>query len=215
MLRRFLSRNSRHPQRPRNAERFRTTGLRCYLGEVVDLSAAGARVICSRSESIRRGEIFTLAIQSGSQSVRVVARVAWTRRSLLSGRSVGLQFLNVRPGIAAALVQLARFGCITLDHEASRSKGTGCASPVRAAIEVEDLYAMLGVQSSASQEEIRSAYHTLVKQFHPDRNPSRDSAARFAEISKAYRVLRNPAHRRRYDEMLARSVGTWSSTSAA
>ncbi len=63
----------------------------------------------------------------------------------------------------------------------------------------QDFYRILGVPSSASQEEIQRAYRRLARENHPDVN--RDPAAedRFKDISEAYSVLSDPETRRRYD----------------
>ena len=56
-------------------------------------------------------------------------------------------------------------------------------------------YEVLGVKPGASQEEIKSAYRKLVKQYHPDQyvdNPLKDLAQeKLAEINKAYDMLKN------------------------
>lgn len=197
------------PSRPRAAERFSTVGLRCVLGDVMDLSVTGVRVRCPQNPGLTKGDSITLAIQSESQSVRVAARVAWIRRAGLRGATVGLQFVNVRPGIAAALEQLGRYGFITADQSGTSSESAPPASDsgssqVRASIEVEDLYAMLGVAATAQADEIKRAYHKLALELHPDRNPSAEAAEQFASVAKAYKVLHNETLRRKYDEMLAR-----------
>lgn len=63
-----------------------------------------------------------------------------------------------------------------------------------------DFYGILGVQRTASDEEIRSAFRTLAFQWHPDRNPgSAEAQTKFVQIANAYEVLKDPARRRDYD----------------
>jgi DnaJ-class molecular chaperone len=65
----------------------------------------------------------------------------------------------------------------------------------------EDYYAVLGVSSHATDEEIKKAYRKLALETHPDRNPG-DSRAeeRFKRISEAYGVLSDSQKRAQYDE---------------
>lgn len=63
-----------------------------------------------------------------------------------------------------------------------------------------DLYELLEVERTASQEEIKKSYRRLARDCHPDANPDDPEAeARFKEISAAYEVLSDPAKRERYD----------------
>ena len=64
----------------------------------------------------------------------------------------------------------------------------------------EDLYGTLGVSKSASQAEIRKAYHRLALKLHPDKNGG-DAAAsdRFRKVSSAYETLRDKDKREEYD----------------
>lgn len=59
-------------------------------------------------------------------------------------------------------------------------------------------YAILGVSSDATPDEIRSAYRLLAKEFHPDHYDG--DSRRFREIQEAYSVVGNTQERCKYDE---------------
>lgn len=67
---------------------------------------------------------------------------------------------------------------------------------------MKDPYSVLGVQKTASAEEIKKAYRKLAKKLHPDANPGDTSAEeRFKEVSAANDVLGDPVKRKEYDEV--------------
>ena len=63
-----------------------------------------------------------------------------------------------------------------------------------------DYYDVLGVDKSASADQIKSAYRKLAVKFHPDKNKG-DKAAeeKFKEASEAYHVLSNSERKQNYD----------------
>jgi molecular chaperone DnaJ len=62
-----------------------------------------------------------------------------------------------------------------------------------------DYYEILGVSKSASQEELKSAFRRLARQYHPDVNNASDSEERFKELNEAYAVLSDSEKRAAYD----------------
>ena len=62
-----------------------------------------------------------------------------------------------------------------------------------------DYYEVLGVARNATQEELRSAFRSLARQYHPDVNKSPDAEERFKEINEAYAVLSDEDKRAAYD----------------
>jgi curved DNA-binding protein CbpA len=63
-----------------------------------------------------------------------------------------------------------------------------------------DHYAILGVSPNAAAALIKAAYRKKATQYHPDKNPSPEAAARFREIQEAYEALSDPVRRKAYDD---------------
>ena len=62
-----------------------------------------------------------------------------------------------------------------------------------------DYYALLGIPRTATDEQVRSAYRKLARQYHPDVNTAADAAENFNKITEAYEVLSDAERRQRYD----------------
>ena len=67
--------------------------------------------------------------------------------------------------------------------------------------EKRDYYEVLGVKKDASEDEIKSAYRKLAKQYHPDLHPDDAQAeAKFKEVNEAYETLSDSQKRAQYDQ---------------
>ncbi len=69
-------------------------------------------------------------------------------------------------------------------------------------MEFKDYYKILGLERSASEADIKSAYRKLARKYHPDLNPNNKEAEhRFKEINEAYQVLSDAEKRGKYDQL--------------
>ena len=60
-------------------------------------------------------------------------------------------------------------------------------------------YELLGIEPTASQEDIRASYLRAVAFYHPDRNKSKDAIEMTQLLNEAYEILKDPEKRIRYD----------------
>ncbi|MFM9995500.1 MAG: DnaJ domain-containing protein [Phycisphaerales bacterium] len=196
---------------PRRHERHAAHGLSCELGEVVDLSASGMKLNCAKKPTVKRGDVLEFSLRSSQQRINVQGRVVWTRRQSWREHRVGVQFINLKPGVSEALVEFALHGFISPKQKAAAAAaGPGPQDHARprttASVEVEDLYRILGVPRNAPVKAVNEAFRLAARKYHPDVCKEPDAEQRFAEISKAYSVLRDTEKRQRYDDLVANSA---------
>ena len=66
-------------------------------------------------------------------------------------------------------------------------------------MDYKDYYAILGVEPSASQDDIQRAYHKRARKYHPDVNQDPGAEDTFKDLGEAYEVLKDPEKRAKYD----------------
>ena len=66
--------------------------------------------------------------------------------------------------------------------------------------DIPDYYAILQIQKTASQNEIKNQFRSLAKKWHPDRKQSDDAEKKMTQINMAYEVLSNTKRRKMYDQ---------------
>jgi curved DNA-binding protein CbpA len=72
-------------------------------------------------------------------------------------------------------------------------------------LDEQNHYEILGLAEQATEEQIRTAYKTKARQYHPDKNASKDAEEKFKEVSQAYSVLHDKIERRKFDAKLKAS----------
>jgi hypothetical protein len=60
-------------------------------------------------------------------------------------------------------------------------------------------YDVLGIEPTATSEEIKAAYKAMVKKYHPDHNESKNAASQFRAVKKAYDILKDEEKKAEYD----------------
>ncbi len=194
--------------RLRKAERFAGETVRCALGEIIDVSATGLRVRCAGKPPIKPGGVLPLRLQFGDGSMQLQAQVRWCKRRGLKRHEIGLQFVNLKPGMLKVLDAIARFGMAsaakhlpdppTPEPQADDTQQGQEPRKPHVLVDLPNYFHVLGLTSQATDADIKSRYRKLAVTCHPDRSSEPDAMQKFEAISEAYHVLSDPQRREAY-----------------
>lgn len=183
--------------------------LACDLGDVLDLSTVGMRVGTDGKPPLHVGKVLKIRLRIPEGTIAVDGRTAWIHRTGFRKYQVGIEFVNVKRSITAALDMLGRFGFLSAGDAGAEPKASADDAAaaeerkkkrrVRVSMDVPDYYAILAIEPDAADEDIRNAFRTLARQHHPDVSADPKSAQRFIQIHEAYEVLRDEEQRKSYD----------------
>jgi DnaJ-domain-containing protein 1 len=195
--------------RQRKAHRYGGDTVRCALGEIRDVSATGMRVMCKGKPPVKPGGVMPVKLCFSDGSLPLAAQVRWCKRRGLKRYEIGLQFVQINPGVERVLEAIARYGMAQAAkhmqesnkyHKTNTHNEHKTTKP-HAEVQLPNYYKVLDLSPDATPAQIKSSYRRLATKFHPDRNTSPEATKRFEAINEAYHVLRDEQRRDSYTRM--------------
>jgi len=180
----------------RRFPRFVTTVITCSLGEVAELSAGGIRLRGRGKTPVCRGQIIPLSLKAHDSEAQTKARVVHIRRVGLRTWEAGFAFVDLRPSLVNDIENLGKTGEIPRWTYIPPRQ-------LRAEASLPDYYGALGLRQNANLEDIRKSFHARAKKYHPDVNPDPAAVPKFMRMLEAYKVLKDPDKRKKYDLLYA------------
>jgi len=192
--------------------------------EVKVISLGGMLIECTQDFAIGSTIPMSLSLY-GDRLVRVMGRVASCRVIYSDGRkkyAIGIEFLDLTDKDREILAAFTD-RCTVIEENGKEKKDANRASgeslPVISGELIDKIehlykwqktmgyYKVLCVKEWATDEQIRRAFHTIAREFHPDKHPgiSQDLKEKMTVISayvnEAYSTLLNPQKRKEYDRI--------------
>lgn len=191
----------------RTAHRYNGETVRCALGEIADLSASGMRILCGGKPPIQVGGVMPVRLKFSDGSLEVGTQVRWSKRKGIKRYEIGLQFIQLKPGMAKVLEAIACFGMAGAAKQMGDDPGQANQQQkkkkklVRAEIDLPNYYSVLELQPDATPADIKASYRKLAVLHHPDRSDAPDAMQRFEAINEAYHILCDVKRRESYHRM--------------
>ena len=198
--------------RQRKAHRYGGETVRCALGEVLDVSASGMRVLCTGKPPVKQGGTMPVRLKFSDGTLQVATQVRWCKRRGLRRFEIGLKFIQLKPGVEKILEAIARFGMAEAVKHMDEGPGRAQEQPrkrrkkqkrkpMRAMVDLPNYFRVLELEPDATSAQIKASYRRLATQYHPDRNADPEAMKRFEAINEAYHVLCDASRRASYQRM--------------
>jgi len=88
--------------------RLRCCAVQCSLGEVIDMSASGMRILSKRKVSMQEGTLTEIRIGHPPTDIKVRVRIVWKYRRGFRQHEIGVEYDQLTPSLQSALCAVAR-----------------------------------------------------------------------------------------------------------